>query len=208
MAVPAVSNVSDAVPVPTLADAPPPAPLRPRVAIVGTVLASVAVSMVILSLVGIYLARRADVVNSGGAWIPRGANIPLPQPTMILITLVISGFTILWAAHALRIDDRSNAYVALGITLLLGFAAFNQATYLVSRLDVAVATESGLLILTISGLWLAWLLTALVYLTLMAFRALGGQYRRIPDGIEAAAFYWISNTAVWSVLWIAIYIIK
>ena len=182
--------------------------LRPRVAIVGTVFASVAVSMVILSLVGIYLARRADVVNSGGAWIPRGANIPLPQPTMILITLVISGFTILWAAHALRIDDRSNAYVALGITLLLGFAAFNQATYLISGLNVAVATESGLLILTISGLWLAWLLTALVYLTLMAFRALGGQYRRIPDGIEAAAFYWISNTAVWSVLWIAIYIIK
>ena len=52
-----------------------------------------------------------------------------------------------------------------------------------------MATEAGLLILTISGLWLAWLLTALVYLALMAFRALGGQYRRIPDGVEAAAFY-------------------
>jgi heme/copper-type cytochrome/quinol oxidase subunit 3 len=205
MAVPAVP---DETPVPSLAEAPPPAPLRPRVAIVGTAFASAAVATVILSLIGIYLARRADVVNSGGRWIPQGANIPLPQPTMILVTLIISIFTVLWAAHALRIVDRTNAYVALAVTLLLGFAAFNQATYLLSGLDLAVATEAGLLILTISGLWLAWLLTALIYLALMAFRALGGQYRRIPDGVEAAAFYWISNTAVWAVIWIAIYVMK
>jgi cytochrome c oxidase subunit III len=205
MAVPAVP---DHTPAPTLAAAPPPPPSRPRVAIVGTAFASVGVAMVILSLLGIYLARRADVINSGGRWIPRGANIPLPQPTMIFITLVLSIFTILWAAHALRIEDRTNAYVALGVTLLLGFAAFNQATYLFSRLNIGVATEAGLLILTISGLWLAWLLSALVFLALMAFRALGGQYRRIPDGVEAAAFYWITNTAIWAVLWIAIYVMK
>lgn len=206
MAVPAVPTATS--PVPTLSEAPPPQPLRPRVAIVGTVFASAAAAMTILSLLGVYLARRADLINGGGQWIPRGANIPIPQPTMVLFTLILSSFTLLWAAHALRIEDRSNAYVALGVTLLLGFAAFNQAIYLISRLGVAVATETGLLILVISGLWLAWLLTAIIYLVLMAFRALGGQYRRIPDGIEAVAFYWITNTAVWAVLWVAIFIMK
>ena len=128
---------------------------------------------------------------------------------MILVTLVISVFTILWAAHALRIDDRTNAYVALGVTLLLGFAAFNQATYLLSGLDLArgdrgrpadpdASPASGS----------PGCSRRLVYLALMAFRALGGQYRRIPDGVEAAAFYWISNTAVWAVVWIAIYMMK
>jgi heme/copper-type cytochrome/quinol oxidase subunit 3 len=205
MAVPAVH---DTTPVPSLAEAPVAPPLRPRVVVVGTAFASVAVAMVVLSLLGLYLARRADVLNGGGRWIPQGADIQLAQPTMIFITLVLSVFTILWAAHALRIEDRSNAYVALGVTLLLGFAAFNQATYLFSRMNLAIRTETGLLVLTICGLWLAWLVSALVFLVLMAFRALGGQYRRIPDGVEAAALFWISNAAVWMVLWIAIFVMK
>jgi cytochrome c oxidase subunit 3 len=178
------------------------------VVLVGAALASVAAGMLLLSLLGIYLARRADTVNSGEAWIPDGAVLPLPQPTMILFTLVMSSITLLWAAHALRDDDRGNAYLALGITFILGFAAANQATYLFSRLGVGVRTEAGLFILVISSAWLAWLLAAMVFLALMAFRALSGQYRRVPDGINAAAVLWMSNTFVWAIIWIAIYIGK
>src|SRR4051794_17224778 len=196
MAVPAIP---DSTPVPSLAQAPVAPPARPRVVIVGTAFASVAAAMVVLSLIGIYLARRADVINGGGRWIPQGSNIQVAQPTMIAFTLVLSIFTILWAAHALRIEDRSNAYVALGVTLLLGFAAFNEATYTLSRLNMSVGTEAGLLVLTITGFWLVWLVSAIVFLALMAFRALGGQYRRIPDGVEAAALFWIANAAVWMV---------
>jgi len=205
MAVPAIP---DSTPVPSLAQAPVAPPARPRVVIVGTAFASVAAAMVALSLIGIYLARRADVINGGGRWIPQGSNIQVAQPTMIAVTLVLSIFTILWAAHALRIEDRSNAYVALGVTLLLGFAAFNEATYTLSRLNMSVGTEAGLLVLTITGFWLVWLVSAIVFLALMAFRALGGQYRRIPDGVEAAALFWIANAAVWMVLWIAIFVTK
>jgi len=205
MAVPAIP---DSTPVPSLAQAPVAPPARPRVVIVGTAFASVAAAMVALSLIGIYLARRADVINGGGRWIPQGSNIQVAQPTMIAFTLVLSIFTILWAAHALRIEDRSNAYVALGVTLLLGFAAFNEATYTLSRLNMSVGTEAGLLVLTITGFWLVWLVSAIVFLALMAFRALGGQYRRIPDGVEAAALFWIANAAVWMVLWIAIFVTK
>ena len=203
-AVPAIPTSS----VPSLAEAPPPPPSRPRVVLVGAALASVAAGMLVLSLIGIYLARRADTVNSGEEWIPQGAVLPLPQPTMILFTLIISSITLMWAAYALRTDDRGNAYLALGLTFVLGFAAANQATYLFSRLGLGVRTEAGLFILVISSAWLVWLLAAMVFLALMAFRALSGQFRRVPDGINAVAVLWMSNTFVWAVIWIAIYIGK
>ena len=127
---------------------------------------------------------------------------------MILFTMILSSITLLWASYALRNDDRSNAYLALGLTFVLGFAAANQATYLFGGLGMGVRTEAGLLVLVLSGAWMVWLVAAMVFLALMAFRALSGQYRRIPDGIDAAAVLWIANTFIWSVLWIAIYITK
>src|SRR5215210_2578273 len=205
-AVPAIP--ASTVPTPSLAEAPPPPPSPPPGGPGGAALASVAAGMLLLSLVGIYLARRADTVNRGDRWIPQGAVLPLPQPTMILFTLIMSSITLMWAAHALRTDDRGNAYLALGVTFVLGFAAANQATYLFSRLGVGVRTEAGLFILLISSAWMVWLLAAMVLLALMAFRALSGQFRRVPDGINAAAVLWMSNTFVWAIIWIAIYIGK
>jgi heme/copper-type cytochrome/quinol oxidase subunit 3 len=206
MALPALPAAAG--PVPSLADAPPPPPSRPRVVLVGAALVSVAAGMLLLSLVGIYLARRADVINDGEAWIPDGAVLPIAQPSMVLFTMILSSITVLWASYALRNDDRSNAYLALAVTFVLGFAAANQATYLFGGLGMGVDTEAGLLVLVISSTWLVWLVAAMAFLALMAFRALSGQYRRIPDGVDAAAVLWIANTFMWSVLWIAIYITK
>jgi heme/copper-type cytochrome/quinol oxidase subunit 3 len=189
-------------------DAPAPPPLRPRTVLVGSALASAGAVMFVLSMLGIYLARRADAINAGKEWLPKAAVVPLTQPTMIFFTMVMSSVTILWAAHALRIGDRSGSRLALLVTLVLGFAAVNQATFLLSRLNIGVRTEPGLLILVITSAWIAWLVAALGYLALMAFRALGGQERIIPDGVNGAAVVWISNAAIWFVLWIAIYISK
>jgi heme/copper-type cytochrome/quinol oxidase subunit 3 len=178
------------------------------VVLIGAILASAASAMLVLSVLGIYLARRADTINSGKPWLPREAVMPLAQPTMILFTMILSSITVLWAAHALRTSDRGNAYLALGITIVLGFAAINQASWMISRFDLGVDTEAGLLVLIISALWVAWMLIAVAFLALMAFRALSGQFRRIPDGINAAATYWISAALLWFVLWIAVFITK
>jgi heme/copper-type cytochrome/quinol oxidase subunit 3 len=178
------------------------------VVLIGAILASAASAMLVLSVLGIYLARRADTINSGKPWLPREAVMPLAQPTMILFTMILSSITVLWAAHALRTSDRGNAYLALGITIVLGFAAINQASWMISRFKLGVDTEAGLLVLIISALWVAWMLIAVAFLALMAFRALSGQFRRIPDGVNAAATYWISAALLWFVLWIAVFITK
>jgi len=44
---------------------------------------------------------------------------------------------------------------------------------------------------------------------LMGIRTLGGQFSsRLPDGVSAAALFWHVSVALYSVLWLAVYIMK
>jgi cytochrome c oxidase subunit III len=195
----------------TINDAPEAPIARPRVLMVGTAFAIAAVVMAFAGLIGIYLTERAATIASGNAWIPDGVVIPLNQPNVMLFALLSSSITIQWAVDAARRDDRQQAYLALGLTVVLGFAVINMAAYLYSvmGLDMAVASLTPVLIYTITGLHLVVLAGAIVFTGLMAFRALGGQYTsRQYDGLSAAALFWHAQVIVYVAIWYAIYIIK
>ncbi len=189
---------------------PPPPPIRPRTLLVGSALAASGGAMTIFTMVSIYLARRSDVLNRGETWLPRGSRIPLPQPNMMFFTLLLSCVTLAWAAWGLRRDDHQNAYLALGLTTLLAFAYVVQASYLFTLTNITVdaVAGQGVLFWAISGTHLAMVLAGLVFLALMTFRALSGNFRRIPDGITAAGVYWYITVGVYSVIWYAVYITK
>lgn len=193
-----------------LQGAPPPPLPRPRVLMVGAALVGAAGAMTIFTMIGIYLARRADVLNQGETWLPDGSRIPLPQVNMMFFTLLISCVTIAWAAWALRRDDRENAYLALGLTTLMAFAYVVQATYLFTLTNIPVAAPEGqgVLFWAISGAHLVMVLAGLTFLALMTFRALSGNFRRIPDGVTAAGAYWYITVGVYAVVWLAVYVTK
>lgn len=198
-----------AVPV-SLGTAPPPPPARPRTLLVGSAAAGCAGAMVVFSLVGIYLARRSDVLNRGEIWLPKGSTIPLPQPNMMFLTLLMSCVTVAWAAWALRRDDKQNAYIALGITTLMALAYIVQATYLFTLTNIPVNAPDGqgVLFWAVSGAHLAMVVAGLVFFALMTFRALSGNFRRIPEGVTAAGAYWYITVGVYGVIWYAVYITK
>jgi cytochrome c oxidase subunit 3 len=53
------------------------------------------------------------------------------------------------------------------------------------------------------------LVLAMLFVALMALRALGGQFTaRQHDGITAAAVYWHAMVAVFALIWISIYVTK
>ena len=190
----------------------PPAPpvQRPRVLVVGSAFAAAASFMVFIGLIGVYLAARADVINSGSAWLPKGVAIPLQQPNTMFITLIMTVFTMQWAVSAISKNDRVNAYLALGLTLMLGIATIVMTTYLwyLMKLDVASGVQ-GVLIYTITGAHIVMLVLAMLFVALMALRALGGQFTaRQHDGITAAAVYWYAMVAVYALIWISIYVTK
>jgi len=190
----------------------PPAPpvQRPRVLVVGSAFAAAASFMVFIGLIGVYLAARSDFLTSGQKWLPEGSKIPLQQPNTMFITLLMSVVTLQWAVSAIAKNDRVNAYLALGLTLMLGIATIVMTTYLwhLMKLDVASGIQ-GVLIYTITGAHLVMLVLAMVFVALMALRALGGQFTALQhDGLSAAALFWYAMAAVYALIWISIYVTK
>lgn len=190
----------------------PPAPpvQRPRVATVASAFASAAVVMLFIGMLAVYLDARSSVVTSGAAWLPQGSTIPLQQPNTIFITLLMSVVAIQWAVNAVSRNDRVNAYLALGLTLMLGLAVIVMTSYLwvLMKLDIASGPQ-GVLIYAITGGHLVMLGLAMIFVALIALRTLGGQFdSRQHDGVTAAALFWDAMVFVYALIWIIIYVTK
>jgi cytochrome c oxidase subunit 3 len=189
--------------------APPPPVERPRVLLIGTIFATGGIAMMFAGLLGVYLSRRANNLATVGSWLPTDLLIPLTQPNMGFATLVLSVVTMQWAVVSIKNDDRTNTYLALGVTLLLGFAYIVEMGYLYALINADVSTIPGVLIYAISGAHIAMVISAMVFVILMGFRALAGEFTsRQHDGITAAAFYWHSMVAIYALIWISIYVTK
>lgn len=194
----------------TVAGAPPAPVQRPRVVIVATGFAVVASLVYFACLLGIYLQERANSLASNLPWLPEGVQIPLTQPNVMVATLLMSSFTVQWACRAVRHDDRQHSYLALGLTLVFGFAFINMAAYLYSVMGYKIeASPQAVLMYAVTGSHLVMLIVAMVFVMLMGFRALGGQFTsRQHDGLSAAALFWHANVLVFFIIWIAVYITK
>lgn len=178
---------------------------RRRELLLGTAFATSGVVVLMLALVGSYLAARHE---AGADWLASNA-IPLTQPNMQMFALALSVFTIHWAVYSINNDDRTNTYVALGTTLALGAAFVNQTVFLWKFVGVTGDQPEGALFYTVTGGHVAMVSAAMLYVVFVAFRALGGQYSsRNPDGIAAAAVLWDAAVAVYVVIWVAVYIMK
>ena len=188
---------------------PPPAQ-RPRVLMVGTMFTCAAVIMTLVAMLAIYLSERAAVVGAGDTWLPDGVTIPLTQPNIILFTLLMASVTVQWAVYAIARDDRVNAYLALGITMIFGVMVIVTTSYLYSLMELDISgSPQAVLLYAITGGHLVFLVGTMIFLGLMSFRALGGQYTsRQHDGISAAALAWHAQVAIFFVIWLAIYITK
>ena len=188
---------------------PPPAP-RPRVLLVGTALAAGSVAMVVLALIALYARLRADVIAAGEIWLPEESNLQLTPGSMGMITMLLSLVTAAWAVQALRDDDRGHALMAFGVTLVLGAAYINGAAYGWQQFGLGVTSSTqALLIYTITGLHVAMAAVGLLYMTVMAFRAVGGQLTgRAAEGATAAALFWFVTVGVYAVVWYTITVVK
>lgn len=182
----------------------PPLPRR-RQLLFGTTFAAVGVAMFELALVGTYLAERSA---HRATWLSENV-IPLTQPNMQLGTLVLGSIFIQWAVWAIARNERGQAYLGLGLTLLMGAAFLNQTTFLWKTIGLRMAQQEGPTFYAVTGAHFAIVGIAMVFIVLMGIRALGGQFSsRLPDGVSAAAIFWHVSVALYSVLWLAVYIMK
>lgn len=193
-----------------LVTAPPPEARRPRVLLVGSALAAVASGLVVLTMLAAYLQLRGDRLDAGVTALPEGTVLPLTPGNMGFTTLLMSTITMAWIVHALRRDDRTHAYLGLGVTILLGAAFINSTVYLYQQLALGVTTSgTSALLYAVTGTHLVMVFVGLVFTAVMGFQALGGQLTgRDAEGMSAAALYWYVTVAVYAAVWYGIYITK
>ncbi len=189
-------------------------PVAPRVRgrnlLVGTGFAVAGCIMFFGGLFGIYFQQRAEVRSAGGEWIDPAAVIELTAPGMIMWTLLISIAVIQWAVYSIARDDRVHALWAVGATLAMGSMVIVQYAYQFMQMGLVADTQvSSSLIYTIAGAHLLMVIAAMVFVALMGFRALAGQYSsQQTDGIVAAAMFWDAAALIYFVLWIGVFIAK
>lgn len=213
-----MSDISAFDPIPL--DIAPATPARPRLLVTATALASAAVVMMFAGLLGAYVSFRADVITAGETWLPSGVVIPLTQPNMMMITMVFSAVIMVWALYSIKNDDRPNTYIALGLCLIFGIAYISQTAFLLNLMEMPLAVDFAAgdeidtllrppLFYAIIGSHVVMVLAAMIYLVVMGFRTLGGQYSaKDVEGLYAAGFFWFVTVGVYLVIWYTIYITK
>ncbi len=193
-----------------LVTAPAPEARRPRVLFTGAAFGAAASALVVLSTLAVYLQVRGDLVESGHTVLADNVVLPLTPGGMGMVTLAMSVVSVTWVVWALRRDDRPHAYLALGLTLLLGVAFVNSTIYLYQQLALPLtASASGGLLYIVTGTHLVMVVVGLVFVSVMGFQSLGGQLTgRDAEGMGAAALYWYVTVAVYTAIYYGIYITK
>jgi len=191
---------------------PPPAlPTRPRVLLIGTALSCVGSVMAFAALLGLYAERRAVAVRAHLEWIPKEVSIDLTPFNVALVGLIILLVVLHWAIYCINNDDRPRAYLALGLGTLLAAAYINSVCFAFTQMGFTVRDPSGVgaLVYAITGLHLAMAGGGIVFIGLMAFRTLGGQFSgRDREGLTAALVYWYVTVAVYAAIWFTIFVTK
>lgn len=208
-AAPVVAPVTDIIP----SDPTAPDPVRPRVVLIGTSLVVAGIAAAFTGMLAVYFSTRSGVIAAGEDWIPGGAGtIPLTPASVMFVTLAMSAITIQWGVWAIGKNDRLNSYLAFGLSLMLAAAFLNQAAFLYGEMGWEIAGDlavQSVLIYAITGTQILMLVLAMIYVTLMAFRAMAGEYSsRDREGITAAALFWHASVAAYAVVWVSIYQIK
>ena len=189
----------------------PAAPsVRSRNILVGTAFAVAGVIMYFAGLFGVYFQQRAQFRGAGQEWIPGSARIELTPPGMIMWTLIIGCAVVQWAVYSIARDDRGHALLAIGTALAMGAMVLVQSGWQFIQMGlVADESRAATLIYTLSISFMIMVIVGMIFLALMGFRALAGQYSsNQTDGIVAAAIWWYAMTGIYFVLWIGVFIAK
>ena len=192
-----------------MASTVPAAPTRPRTLVIASAFGTGSVLMYFGGLFALYFSIRADALAWGSQWYPEGA-IQLVPGGMNMATLALSAITMAWSVQAVLNDDRVHAMIAMALTAVLGIAMVNQTVFYFMDIGLPIdASEAATMLYVIVGSHLVMVAVGVLWLGMLLLRTLGGQdTNRHRDLVSAAALYWYAAVAVYSVIWVGIYIAK
>ncbi|CAN5567505.1 hypothetical protein BH18ACT1_BH18ACT1_12610 [soil metagenome] len=182
----------------------------PSPVLVATFLVIAAGTMLFGGLLGGYAAARTAARVAGEPWPPEAVVLPNVALAVTYLTLAMSSVTAQWAAAAIRIGARSQLYLAVGTTLLLGFAFLNGITFVWQRLELEAGTDgfaTWVYALTVPHFLVV--VAACALFLVMGFRALGGQFSSgNREFVDCAAAFWHFAVLSGAVIWIGVWFME
>lgn len=178
---------------------------RPRsVMPLGMALAVSSGTMLFGTLIAAYLRLR----TVGGVFPPEDVVYDEYLGNMMVLTMLLSVFTIEWACHAQRHDLRKQAATALGLTIGFGVAFLNVLSYAASRTEFDVASHPYGLVTTALVMLLGLAVGVGVFLvSLTLFRVAGRQFS-VADHVRTTAWYWHFTVGASVAVWYTVVVLK
>lgn len=193
---------------PAALELPPAADPAPRRQLfVATTLAAVAGSMLVGSMLAIWVLLRERVVDAGDRF-PVDYVVHEVSTNVMLMTIWGLCLFAQWAVYSGSRGDRAHTGLALGVVGLMGLAFINGQAFAWSQMEVEIAAAPyGALFYAMTGTMVAIVIAGLVYTAIAAFRSLGGRLQD-TDVLSAHALYWYFAAAAYSAVWFVVYVTK
>jgi cytochrome c oxidase subunit III len=158
--------------------------------------------------------QASRLLETGGAWPPKGVEVfdPWHLPLVNTLILLTSGTTVTWAHHALLNNDREGLKWGLIATVALGVLFTSIQAYEYAHAAFAFSRDNGGNIygstfFMATGFHGFHVIIGTIFLTVCLFRALAGDFTpKQHFGFEAAAWYWHFVDVVWLFLFSAVYV--
>ena len=202
--------------------APDPAPRRQ--VLVGTALASAAAAALVGGLLALWLRLRYVAVHAvDGRWVPKKVTIPMVPANVMLLALIPICVFAQWAVYSAKRDDKPHTALALGLVALLGLAFVNAQAFIYATLKLpaddllvllglspklpANGGTFNVMFYTVTGVAVLLAVIGIMFSVATAFRYLGGRTTD-RETVSAHALYWYAFSAVFTVLWLVVYVAK
>jgi cytochrome c oxidase subunit 3 len=192
----------------TALELPPAADPAPRHQIVvATAVAVVAGSMLVGTMLAIWVLLRERVVDDGERF-PVDYIITEVASNVMLMTIWALCLFAQWAVYSGHRRDRAHTGLALGVVVVLGIAFINAQAFVYSQMEVGIRDNYyGALFYAVTGTMIAIVVAGLVYTTVAVFRALGGRLQD-TDVLAGHALYWYFAAIAYSAVWFVVYVTK
>ena len=151
----------------------------------------------------------APTQEIGAVWPPKGILVlnPWEIPFLNTVILLSSGAAVTWAHHAILTQHRSQAIMALIITLVLAaiFTAFQGLEYVTAPFNISDGIYGSCFFLA-TGFHGFHVIIGTIFLCVCLIRLFGNHFTKGHHfGFEAAAWYWHMVDVVWLFLFVCIY---
>jgi cytochrome c oxidase subunit III len=163
--------------------------------------------MLFASLFTAYFMIRFNI--NTGVWPPDGIHLPKLITGLNTLILVSSSFTVWYAEHSIKHNDRKGLIRGLSVTIFLGLTfLFIQINEYIHLEFTPQNSAFGSIFFTLTGFHGAHVFIGLTLLTFCLRRAMKGDFTSTwSTPLNASSVYWHFVDVVWVLLYLLVYLL-